>query len=69
MLFGFSSPSHALKDRASDWEQNKDLKFFSTWDALFEAFLLKYFPLNKTGKLSANITSFAQLHGESLYEA
>jgi len=31
--------------------------------------LSKYFPPGKTAKLRADITSFAQLHSESLYEA
>jgi len=36
---------------------------------LAKAFLSKYFPPGKTAKLRAEITSFAQWDGESLYEA
>ena len=63
-LFPFS-----LRDRARDWLQNEEPNTFSTWDALSKAFLSKYFPQRKTAKLRADITSFAQLHSESLYEA
>ena len=63
-LFPFS-----LRDRASDWLQNEEPNSFTTWDALSRAFLSKYFPPGKTAKLRAEITSFAQRDGESLYEA
>ena len=63
-LFPFS-----LRDRARDWLQNEEPNTFATWDALSKAFLSKYFPPGKTAKLRADITSFAQLHGESLYES
>jgi len=63
-LFPFS-----LRDRARDWLQNKELNTFATWDALSKSFLSKYFSPGKIAKLRANITSFAQLHSESLYEA
>jgi len=36
---------------------------------LSKAFLGKYFSLGKTAKLRAEITSFIQQDGESLYEA
>jgi len=58
-----------LTDRARDWLQNKEPNAFATWDALFKSFLSKYFPPGKIAKLRADITSFAQLHSESLYEA
>ena len=63
-LFPFS-----LRDRTRDWLQNEEPNTFATWDALSKAFLSKYFPPGKTAKLRADITSFAQLRGESLYEA
>jgi len=61
-LFVFS-----LRDRVRDWLQNEEPNAFTTWDALSTAFLNKYFPPGKTGKLRADITLFIQLHGESLY--
>jgi len=63
-LFPFS-----LRDRASDWLQNGEPNSFATWDALSKVFLSKYFPPGKTAKLRAEITSFVQRDGESLYEA
>ena len=48
----------ALRDRGSDWLQNKDPNSFTTWEALSKAFLSKYLPLGKTAKLRTDITSF-----------
>ena len=62
-LFPFS-----VKDRARDWLQNKDSNAFTTWDTLFKAFLNKYFPPGKDANLRADVTSFSQQHGESLYD-
>jgi len=59
----------SLRDRSSDWMQNEEPNSFTTWGTLPKAFLSKYFPLGKTIKLRNNITSFAQLNGESLYKA
>ena len=63
-LFPFS-----LRDRGRDWLQNEEPNTLATWNALSRAFLSKYFPPGKTAKLRANITLFAQLHSESLYDA
>ena len=63
-LFPFS-----LKDKASDWILNEESNSITTWEALSKAFLSKYFPLDKTAKLRAKITSFAQRDDESLYKA
>jgi len=63
-LFPFS-----LKDRASGWLQNEGPNSFTTWEVLSQAFLSKYFPLEKTAKLRSDITYFTQRNGVSLYEA
>jgi len=63
-LFPFS-----LRDRASDWLQNTEPNAFTTWEMLSKALLSKYFPPGKTAKLRAEITSFIQRDGQSLYEA
>ena len=63
-LFPFS-----LMDRTSDWLQNEEPNSFTTWEMLSKAFLSKYFPPSKTAKMRAEITSFIQRDGESLYEA
>jgi len=59
----------SLRDRASDWLQNEEPNSFTTWEMLSKAFLSKYFPPGMTAKLRAEITSFIQRDGESLYEA
>jgi len=63
-LFPFS-----LRNKASDWLQNEEPNLFTTWEDLSEAFLSKYFSLEKTAKLRNNITSFIQWDRDSLYEA
>ncbi|XP_038973879.1 uncharacterized protein LOC120105457 [Phoenix dactylifera] len=63
-LFPFS-----LKDKAKAWLNSKAPNSFTTWNALSQAFLSKYFSPGKTAKLRNDITSFAQFDGESLYEA
>ena len=63
-LFPFS-----LRDRASDWLQNKEPNSFTTWEAFSKAFLNKCFPPGKTAKLRTDITSFTRQKGESRYEA
>jgi len=63
-LFPFSS-----RDKANDWLQNAEPNAFTTWETLSKAFLSKYFPPGKNAKLRAEITSFIQRDGESLYEA
>ena len=63
-LFLFS-----LKDKASDWLYNEQLKSFTMWDAFSKAFLSKYFLLGKTTKQTMNVISFTQHDGESSYEA
>jgi len=55
-----------LKDRASNWLQNREPHSFTTWDALSKAFISKFFFPGKTAKLSADITSFTK-EMESLY--
>ncbi|XP_057246916.1 uncharacterized protein LOC130589365 [Beta vulgaris subsp. vulgaris] len=63
-LFPFS-----LKDKAKKWLKSNPPNSFTTWAALSQAFLSKYFPPGKTAKFRNDITSFVQLDGESLYEA
>ncbi|XP_044468620.1 uncharacterized protein LOC123198100 [Mangifera indica] len=63
-LFPFS-----LKDRATSWLDSRAPGAFTTWQALSEAFLAKYFPPGKTVKLRNEIATFCQRDDESLYEA
>jgi len=63
-LFPFS-----LRDKAKVWLNSKAPNSFTTWTAVSQAFLSKYFPPSKTAKLRNDIASFVQFDGESLYEA
>jgi len=49
--------------------QNEEPNSFTTWETISKAFLSKYFPQDKTAKLTTDITPFTQRDGESLYEA
>jgi len=49
--------------------QNEEPNSFTTWETLSKALLSKYFPPGKTAKLRAEIISFVQQDGESLYDA
>ena len=42
---------------------------FNTWDACSNAFLVKYFPMGKTNALRNRISSFEQLHDETVPKA
>ncbi|XP_048499890.2 uncharacterized protein LOC125497367 [Beta vulgaris subsp. vulgaris] len=63
-LFPFS-----LKDKAKKWWKSNPPNSFTTWAALSQAFLSKYFPPGKTAKFRNDIISFVQLDEESSYEA
>ena len=63
-LFPFS-----LRDKAKSWLQSLPPGTITTWNALAQRFLAKFFPPGKTAKLRNEITSFTQHESESLYEA
>ena len=42
---------------------------FDTWDAYSNAFLVKYFPVGETSALRNRISSFQQLHDETIPKA
>ncbi|MDV3146734.1 MAG: hypothetical protein Q8754_02790 [Sweet potato little leaf phytoplasma] len=54
-LFPFS-----LQDKARDWLQSIPPGSITTWDALVQAFLKKFFPPAKTVKLMTEIGTFQQ---------
>ncbi|KAJ9561139.1 hypothetical protein OSB04_006299 [Centaurea solstitialis] len=68
-LFGLSSFSFSLKDGAKEWLEGHEPNFFTTWDALANAFITRYFPPGKTANLTKAITNFVQGPMEELYEA
>ncbi|KAL0439142.1 UNVERIFIED_CONTAM: hypothetical protein Slati_2397200 [Sesamum latifolium] len=61
--------SFSLCDTAKDWLQSLLASSITTWAALTQKFLAKYFPPAKTAKMLNDITSFVQLDRESLYDA
>ncbi|KAL0445021.1 UNVERIFIED_CONTAM: hypothetical protein Slati_2224800 [Sesamum latifolium] len=63
-IFPFS-----LCDTAKDWLQSLPAGSITTWAALTQKFLAKYFRPAKTAKMLNDITSFVQLDRESLYDA
>ncbi|CAM8925926.1 unnamed protein product [Rhodiola kirilowii] len=63
-LFPFS-----LTGRARDWLRSQTPDSFTTWEELAVAFLNKYFPHSKMAYYRSQITNFAQMDGETLYEA
>lgn len=64
ILFPFS-----LRDKAKQWLQTQPHASMVTWNDVVSRFLAKYFPPSKSAKIRSDITSFAQLSEESLYDA
>ncbi|KAL4306701.1 hypothetical protein AHAS_Ahas16G0204600 [Arachis hypogaea] len=64
MLFPF-----AVRDRARLWLESQPKDSLNSWDKLVTAFLAKYFPPQKLSKLRADVQTFRQKEGKSLYEA
>ena len=60
MLFTFS-----LRDNACAWYQSLPSRSYS-WNEISQAFLDKYFPLQKQSAIRDEIFSFVQREGESL---
>ena len=63
-LFPFS-----LSGRAATWLDSHPTDTFTTWDALKEAFLNKYFPPSKASRLRDQIHSFRMEPDEPYYHA
>ncbi|KAL0313311.1 UNVERIFIED_CONTAM: hypothetical protein Sradi_5730400 [Sesamum radiatum] len=63
-IFPFS-----LCDTTKDWFQSLPAGSITTWAALTQKFLAKYFSPTKTAKMLNDITSFVQLDMESFYDA
>src|SRR3954470_18612674 len=59
---------HSLKDEAKQWLNLLSVGSITTWDQLSRAFLMRYFPAQKTNALRKEIMKFKQFDSESLYE-
>lgn len=64
MLFPYS-----LRDRAKSWLNSLEANSTATWNALYEKFVAKYFPLVKNSKMKYEITSFRQEEEKFLFDA
>ncbi|XP_027333518.1 uncharacterized protein LOC113848267 [Abrus precatorius] len=62
-LFPFS-----LRSRAKQWLNSLPRGSITSWEAMAEKFLAKYFPPAKTAKMRNDISSFYQLESETLYD-
>ena len=62
-LFPFS-----LLGKAKTWFYTNKA-YFTTWDGCSNAFLMKYFPVDKTNALRGKISGFQQLPDEAILEA
>ena len=56
-----------LRGRSKQWLNSLPRVSITTWDQMAEKFVLKYFPPAKTAKLRNDISSYAQIESESLY--
>lgn len=58
-----------LKDKAKNRLISLQPSILTTWDEVFNKFMLRYFPLKKTSDLKSQIQNFNQFDGETFYEA
>ncbi|KAL4300002.1 hypothetical protein AHAS_Ahas17G0157300 [Arachis hypogaea] len=59
----------AVKDRVKLWLDSQPKESLDTWDKVVTGFLTKFFPPQKLTKLRAEVQTFRQKDGETLYEA
>ena len=62
-LFPFS-----LRNRAKQWLNSLPRDSITTWNQMIEKFLSKYFPPIKTSKMRNDISLYAQMELETLYD-
>ena len=58
-----------LRSNAKQWLNVMPRNSINTWQEMAELFMKKYFPPSRTAKLRADVSSFAQMDSETLYEA
>ena len=63
-LFPFS-----LRNQVNQWLNSLPKSFIITWNQMTKKFLSKYFPLAKTVKMRNDISSYAQMELQMLYNA
>ena len=60
---------YTLKDRAKMWFINLPEGTLATWDEVYDKFMTKFFPPQKTVELRNKICSFSQMEVELFHEA
>ncbi|XP_071933877.1 uncharacterized protein [Coffea arabica] len=58
----------SLKDAAKDWLYDLPSRSITTWNAMKEQFLQKYFLVSRTENIRKEIYDIRQFDGETLYE-
>ena len=60
---------YTLKDRAKVWLMTLPPNSLTTWEAVYENFMGKFYSYQKITKLRTKIATFAQMEGEPFHEA
>ncbi|XP_015968340.1 uncharacterized protein LOC107491922 [Arachis duranensis] len=64
LLFPFS-----LRDKTTKWLESFPKESLTTWEDVVNKFLPRFYPLQRINRLRAEVETFRQLDGETLYEA
>ncbi|XP_057723830.1 uncharacterized protein LOC130939770 [Arachis stenosperma] len=64
LLFPFS-----LRDKATKWLESFPKESLTTWEDVVNKFLARFYPPQRINRLRAEVQTFRQLDGETLYEA
>ena len=64
LLFPFS-----LRDKATKWLESFPKERLTTWDDVMNKFLARFYPPQRVNRLRAEVQTFRQQDGETLYEA
>ena len=59
---------YTLNDRAKAWLMTLPLNSLTTWEAIYNRFMGKFYSHQKTTKLRTKIAIFAQMEGEPFHE-
>ncbi|XP_057760563.1 uncharacterized protein LOC130980939 [Arachis stenosperma] len=64
LLFPFS-----LRDKATKWLESFSKESLTTWEDVVNKFIVRFYPPQRINRLRAEVQTFRQLDGETLYEA
>lgn len=57
-----------IKDKVKNWLISLQPSSLTTWDEVFNKFMLRYFPLKKTSDLKSQIQNFNKFDGETFHD-